>query len=160
MGPDDTTTGAELRCVRDALGLSLDWLANHLGVTPAALRQWESERHGKRPPANVTHRVWELLAQQETHITNVVEQTLATTPARVTLLRFRSDADLAGHNVNLPAPTHGVAQLHIARELQDAGRDVRIIWFNPVQYQHWLDTQPGDLKDTPHNRQVWADQLA
>jgi len=45
MPEDERMTGAELRMVRDYLGLTGDWLAAHLKVSPRTVRHWEHGRH-------------------------------------------------------------------------------------------------------------------
>lgn len=41
MPEDERMTDAEFRVVREYLGLTGDWLANHLGVSPRTVRHWE-----------------------------------------------------------------------------------------------------------------------
>jgi len=38
-------TPAEFRVIREFLGLSGDWLAAHLGVSPRTVRHWEAGRY-------------------------------------------------------------------------------------------------------------------
>lgn len=44
MGADERMTGVELKTIREWLGLSGDWLAHHLEVTPRSVRHWEAGR--------------------------------------------------------------------------------------------------------------------
>lgn len=45
MPEDERMQGIELKMVREWLGVSGDWLAEHLGVTPRTVRHWESGRY-------------------------------------------------------------------------------------------------------------------
>lgn len=161
VGPDDPTTGAELRTIRDALGLPLDWVAHHTGVSPGQLRQWEAERKTKRPPRNVAAHLWRLLEGQEDYIDTELDRLTGgdPAPARLTLLRFRGDGDAAAHGLNMPATTHGIAQLRIARALEEDGIQTRMIWFNPAEYGIWLDQQPETRHDSPQMQQTWAESI-
>jgi DNA-binding transcriptional regulator YiaG len=42
MPDTEVMTDAEFRCVREWLGVTGDWLADHLGVTGRSVRRWEA----------------------------------------------------------------------------------------------------------------------
>lgn len=45
MPEDERMTDAEFKVVREFLGLTGDWLAAHLGVSPRTVRHWEQGRY-------------------------------------------------------------------------------------------------------------------
>jgi DNA-binding transcriptional regulator YiaG len=45
MPEDERMTDAEFRVVREFLGLTGDWLASHLGVSPRTVRHWEEGKY-------------------------------------------------------------------------------------------------------------------
>ncbi|MGI5273146.1 helix-turn-helix domain-containing protein [Nonomuraea sp. CA-218870] len=45
MPEDERMTDAELKVVREFLGVTGDWLADHLGVSPRTVRHWEQGKY-------------------------------------------------------------------------------------------------------------------
>jgi len=45
MPDDERMTDAEFKVVREYLGLTGDWLAGHLGVSPRTVRHWEQGKY-------------------------------------------------------------------------------------------------------------------
>jgi len=64
MPEDERMTPAELRMVRDYLGLTGDWLAAHLVVDPRTVRHWEAGKYPIRDGVRLEiERMKELTAQ-------------------------------------------------------------------------------------------------
>lgn len=40
-----TLTGAEVRTIREGLGVTAEWLAYHLGIQPRTIQRWEAGRN-------------------------------------------------------------------------------------------------------------------
>lgn len=117
MPEDERMTDAELRVVREYLGLTGDWLAQHLGVSPRTVRHWEQ---GKYPiPDGVRLAVEQLEAQTATFVTAVVQKLLASDETDLTVLTYRSDADYhAAHpEIPFPASWHRAVVARVAQEV-------------------------------------------
>lgn len=151
-------TPAELRTIRDALGVSADWVAGRARVTLRSVRSWESGRKGVAVPADVAAFMTAAWAAQRDYTRRETARIRATGPHRVTLLRYRSDQDLHTYapHVLLPAVAHGIAQLYIADDLhhQDA-IPTRVVWADVTDYRAGLHGRD----DTPDALQEWADNL-
>lgn len=162
MGPEDLTTGTEMRTIRESLGLSLDWTATYLGINAGTLRKWEAQRRTEHIPLDAGRRLWSLLDAYEAYVRSECDDLVRDShPSAVTFLRFRGDADaemtLTAEGVNLPAAAHGVAQLRIARRVQEHfGVPTRLIWFNPAEYGRWLEAEYPGASDNAGLREEWA----
>jgi DNA-binding transcriptional regulator YiaG len=156
-------TPAELKTLREACGLSLPKLAAICGVQERTARYWES---GKTTvPADVQARVYHLdaqltlIAQQAINTVAEVIQRQGSAPAYITLLRYRTDADLDHFH---PSPTlatchtgtHAAMLYRIYNTLQRQSIPCRIVYMEPEAYQNWLiATQQTDTEAT---RSAWA----
>jgi DNA-binding transcriptional regulator YiaG len=115
MPDDERMTDAEFRVVRDWLGLTGDWLANHLGVSSRTVRHWEQ---GKYPvPDGVRLELESLEAQTGKFVSAVIDQ-LKDVPAPG-VLTYRTDAEYqAAHpEVPFPASWHRAVVARIAQEV-------------------------------------------
>ena len=117
--PDTTTmTCAELRTIREYLGVTGDWLAAHLDVAPRTVRHWE---HGKYAiPAGVAEAVEQLEAAAADAVTaGVTAYEDMPDPAAVPLITYRDDADYRAHHpeVTWPASWHRAVCARIAEEV-------------------------------------------
>jgi transcriptional regulator with XRE-family HTH domain len=115
MPEDERMTPAEFRVVREFLGLTGDWLADHLGVSSRTVRHWEQ---GKYPiPDGVRLALEDLEARTGEFVSGCVEKLLdLPDPALVT---YRSDAEYhAAHpEVPFPASWHRAVVARIAQEV-------------------------------------------
>ncbi len=153
---DEPVTPAELRSIREALGLSLDRAAQTIGVTPRTVRAWESGRSGTSVPRDVADVMHAAYAAQADYVRAAVDRIIADPPERVSLLRYRTDEDLHAHepNTRLTSAAHGIAQQHIAYETHArCGIPARVVWANLRDYHAWAATHPGATL------QAWADDL-
>lgn len=119
MPDDERMTDAEFRVVRDWLGLTGEWLAGHLGVSPRMVRHWEQ---GKYPvPDRVRLELEDLEARTGTFVSGVVAQLLdAPEPGVIT---YRTDAEYhAAHpEIPFPAAWHRAVVARIAQEVPGLG---------------------------------------
>lgn len=125
---------AELKTLREACGLSQEWLAQRAGVNQRTVRYWES---GKSP---VPDDVAQVIAGIDETLETAAEQ--ARTQARrmslshgkpeaVTLFRYSSDAELWEHRRDmqgLPATCHAALLARARRLLIADGQAVEIHW--------------------------------
>jgi len=114
----DRMNAAELRVIREHLGLTGDALAAHLRVSGRTVRHWEE---GKYPvPGGVATEI----AKLETHTADFVRQladSLADRPAPL-IETYRTDADYREHDPQgaLPASWHRAAVARVRDLLPDA----------------------------------------
>lgn len=114
----DTMTDAELRVVREYLGLTGDWLAAHLHVSPRTVRHWEQ---GKYPiPRGVREDIERLEQATATAVTvGVAAYRDIPDPTAVPLITYRTDGDYHAHHreVLWPASWHRAVCARIAHEV-------------------------------------------
>jgi DNA-binding transcriptional regulator YiaG len=128
-------TPAELKTLREALGLSQAHLAHLAGVQERTVRHWEAGRNAAPPD------VAAMLANIDASIDRQVQQALATAreliaqaghaPDCIDLLRYRTDADLwAAHPdyAPLPVTTHAAMLARTRRALADLHVASRIVY--------------------------------
>jgi hypothetical protein len=108
-------TEAEFRVIREFLGVSGDWIAQHLGVSPRTVRHWEAGRY--RIPDGVRVEV----ERMERETADIVAAGIAQlmdhpSPSVVT---YRSDAEYhAAHpEAGWPAAWHRAVVARIAQEV-------------------------------------------
>lgn len=128
-------TPAELKTLREALGLSQDQLARLAGVQGRTIRHWEAGRNSA--PDDVAA----MVARIDAGLDRQVQQALTTAreliaqagrlPDCIDLLRYRTDADLwAAHPdyAPLPVTTHAVMLARTRRALADLKVASRIVY--------------------------------
>lgn len=156
-------TPAELKTLREACGLSLPQLAALCQVQERTARYWESGKTSV--PTDVQNRVYNLDVQL-TLIANQAIKTVASViqrqgkaPANITLLRYRTDADLDRFH---PSPTlatcytstHAAMLYRIYNTLQRESIPCRIVYMEPEAYTAWLKSTAQT--DTEATRSTWA----
>lgn len=115
MPQDERMTAAELRVVREFLGLTPEWLAEHLNVTGRTVRHWERSKY--HIPDGVRLEIEDLEYRTGTFVSGVIEQLMdLPDPAVVT---YRSDAEYhAAHpDVPFPASWHRAVVARVAQEV-------------------------------------------
>lgn len=127
-------TPAEFKTLREALGLTLNWVAEQAGVYIRTAQYWESGRQS--PPADVV----DMLQRLDAQIDKVVIETLDTyadvaetngEPEDVELYRYRENIDLWTEKPEMrPLPvTYHAAMLHrVAKALRNIGLTVQIVY--------------------------------
>jgi len=107
-------TDAELKVVREFLGLTGDWLANYLGVSPRTVRHWEQ---GKYPiPDGVRLAIEDLEAYTARCVAGVVEK-LKDYPDPVVTYRNDAEYHAAHPEVPFPASWHRAVIARVAQEV-------------------------------------------
>lgn len=114
MPEDERMTPAEFKVVREFLGLTGDWLAAHLNVSPRTVRHWEEGKY--KIPDGVRLTIEGLEAQTGEYVGAVVEQ-LMDLPDPV-IATYRTDADYKAADPASPFPASWHRAV-IARVAQD-----------------------------------------
>lgn len=111
---DERMTDAEFKVVREYLGLTLDWLADHLNVSSRTVRHWEA---GKYPIPDGVRLAMEDLERRTGEFVAAITEKLLDLP-EPGVITYRNDADYhAAHpEVPFPAAWHRAV---IARAAQD-----------------------------------------
>lgn len=137
---------AELKTIREAVGLSVPDLAALAGVQERSVRYWESGRNAV--PEEVAALVQSLddrLQAMACHAVEVVRSLIAqhgAAPESITLLRYRENADLWHYMPDfkpLPVTTHGALLARCRAALADLHVGTRIVYMDPQAYALWLD---------------------
>jgi hypothetical protein len=115
MPDDERMTDAEFRVVREFLGLTGDWLAEHLDVSGRTVRNWE---HGKYPVPDGVRLEVERLERQTGEFVGAVVAQLLDVPDP-TVVTYRSDAAYhAAHpEIPFPASWHRAVLARVALEV-------------------------------------------
>lgn len=115
METTDTMTAAELRVVREYLGLTIEWLCEHLGVQGRTGRRWEA---GDSPiPEGVRLAIEQIETQTALVVDAAVEACNASTDP--IMLTYRTDADHRTHHPeqSWPASWHRAVVARVAQEV-------------------------------------------
>lgn len=149
---------AELKTLREAVGLSVPDLAALASVQERSVRYWESGR--SQVPEDVAAMVLGIDAQLDA----LAAQTLAFVrdvvktqglPEDITLLRYRENADLWHFRPDfkpLPTTTHGALLARCRAALADLHVKTRIVYMEPQAYGQWLEGRV----DSEVLRSEWA----
>ncbi|WP_405149417.1 DUF1870 family protein [Sphaerisporangium sp. NBC_01403] len=115
MPEDERMTDAEFKVVREFLGLTGDWLAGHLGVSPRTVRHWE---HGKYPIPDGVRLALEDLEDRTGEFIGGCVKALMDVPDPA-LLTYRTDEEYhAAHpEIPFPASWHRAVVARIAQEV-------------------------------------------
>lgn len=152
-------TAAELKTLREAVGLSVPDLAALANVQERSVRYWESGRSAA--PADVAAMVSNLDAHLDTltgHVVDLVREAMAQqggAPESITLLRYRENADLWHYRPDfkpLPTTTHGALLARCRAALADLHVKTRIVYMEPQAYAQWL----AGRADSEALRSEWA----
>lgn len=115
MPEDERMTPAEFKVAREFLGLTGDWLAEHLNVSGRTVRHWEQ---GKYPiPDGVRLQIEGLEARTSAFITGLVVKLMDLPEPGV--ITYRDDAEyLAAHpDAEFPASWHRAVIARVAQEV-------------------------------------------
>lgn len=112
---DEPMTGAELRVVREWLGLTTRWLADHLDVAERSIHRWES---GERPIPDGVRLAVERLEQATSEIVEAAVTACNDAPDPG-LITYRSDGEYAEHHPEQPWPAswHRAVVARVAHEV-------------------------------------------
>lgn len=115
MPEDERMTPAEFKVVREFLGLTGDWLAAHLGVSPRTVRHWEQGKYAI--PDGVRLAVEDLERRTGEFVGGVVEKLMDLPDPGV--ITYRDDAEYrAAHpDAEFPASWHRAVVARVAQEV-------------------------------------------
>jgi len=115
MPEDERMTPAELKVVREYLGLSSAALAKYLGVSDRTVRHWEA---GKYPiPDGVRLEVEKLEAYTAEFVASVVEKVMDISDPVVVTYRTDEEYHAAHPEIPLPASWHRAVIARVAQEV-------------------------------------------
>ncbi|MFF8610867.1 helix-turn-helix domain-containing protein [Streptomyces sp. NPDC015346] len=115
MPEDERMTDAEFRVVREYLGLTGDWLAEHLGVSGRTVRHWEQGKYAI--PDGVRLEMEDLERRTAEFVAGVVAQLLDIPSPGVLTYRTDEDYHAAHPDVPFPASWHRAVIARIAQEV-------------------------------------------
>lgn len=115
MPEDERMTDAELRVVREYLGLTPEWLADHLGVSARTVRHWEAGKYAI--PDGVRLEVEDLEVRTGQFVDGVIAQFMDMPDPGV--ITYRTDAEYhAAHpEIPFPASWHRAVVARVAQEV-------------------------------------------
>jgi transcriptional regulator with XRE-family HTH domain len=115
MPEDERMTDAELRTVREFLGLTPEWLAAHLGVSARTVRHWEAGRYAI--PDGVRLEIEDLERRTGEFISGIVPQLLDLPDPGVYVYRSDEEYHTAHPEIPFPASWHRAVVARIALEV-------------------------------------------
>ena len=156
-------TPAELKTLRESLGLTLNWMAEQTGVKLRSVQYWESgERSVPDDIAQMLYSIDEALEQMVTgsrdQVRAMVEEDGA--PNGIDLIRYKTDKDLHKYHPNLaplPATTHATMLARLRREFLRMGIETRIVYLDSEAYEAWR--KACGLDDSERTRVQWSSSL-
>lgn len=145
-------TGAELKTLRESLGLTVAWVAEQAQVKHRTVTYWES---GRFPvPSDVAAMLTAIESQLHNRMDALDRHLMV---AHRNLIRYRTDSDLWDFEPDLrplPATSHAAMLGWLRHKRFAQGWPVGIVWMNPGEYREWL----GHSQDDPTKRFAWAAQ--
>lgn len=154
-------TAAEFKTIRESLGLTAQWIADQAGVKLRTAQYWEAGRMAvpvgvAKMLKGIDETIQSSVANALAHVDQLSNQ--HGEPSEITLLRYRTDADLWRFRPDmkpLPATTHAAMLARLSRGLRSRGIPSIIKFMEPVQYLAWLNGR----SDTESERSAWAATL-
>ncbi|KAF0646289.1 MULTISPECIES: helix-turn-helix domain-containing protein [Streptomyces] len=115
MPEDERMNPAEFKVVREFLGLTGDWLAHHLEVSPRTVRHWEAGKYAI--PDGVRLAIEDLEARTGEYVSQLIEKLLDLPEPGV--ITYRDDAEYhAAHpESGWPASWHRAVVARVAQEV-------------------------------------------
>lgn len=148
-------TGAELKTIRESLGLTAEWLAERAKVALRTFRYWESGK-SKVPEdviSQVEHLYKNFLETIEKHTFEIKKLIKNKKTNFLILLRYRTNQDLWEFQKEffpMPCTFHAQILQHVKNNFKNS--EVRIIFFEPEIYKKWLKNEI----DTSAKRAEWG----
>lgn len=113
MPEDERMTPAEFKVVREWLGLTGDWLAEHLGVSPRTVRHWEQGKYAI--PDSVRLRIEDLEARTAQFADGIAEQLMDVPDPAVITYRDDDEYHAAHPDITFPASWHRAVIARVAQ---------------------------------------------
>lgn len=115
MPEDERMTPAEFKVVREFLGLSGDWLATYLGVSPRTVRHWEQGKYAI--PDGVRLAIEDLERRTGEFISGIVEKLMDLPDPGVLTYRDDTEYRAAHPGTEFPASWHRAVVARVAQEV-------------------------------------------
>ncbi|UQA91374.1 Aca2/YdiL-like domain-containing protein [Streptomyces halobius] len=115
MPEDERMTPAEFKVVREFLGLTGDWLAEHLGVSPRTVRHWEQGKYAI--PDGVRLEIEDLERRTGEFVTRIVEALMDLPDPGVVTYRDDAEYHAAHPESEFPASWHRAVVARVAQEV-------------------------------------------
>jgi hypothetical protein len=115
MPEDERMTPAEFKVVREFLGLTGDWLAAHLKVSPRTVRHWEQGKYAI--PDGVRLEIEKLEAHTGEVIGGIVEKLMDLPDPGVITYRDDAEYQAAHPEASFPASWHRAVVARVAQEV-------------------------------------------
>ncbi|MEU2603299.1 helix-turn-helix domain-containing protein [Streptomyces albus] len=115
MPEDERMTAAEFKVVREFLGLTGDWLAGHLGVSPRTVRHWEQGKYAI--PDGVRLEIEKLERQTGEFVSGIVEKLMDLPNPGVITYRDDDEYHAAHPEIPFPAAWHRAVVARVAQEV-------------------------------------------
>jgi transcriptional regulator with XRE-family HTH domain len=150
--------GAELKTIRESLGLSLQWLADKASVSHRSAAYWEA---GAKIPNDVIKLILSLEKSVNNAVANALISIIDATenqqglPDRIVLVRYKTDQDLWRFRKDMagfPASYHASILYRLRTEITKLGIACHVVWLDPIKYIEWL----GNREDSESMRSAWA----
>lgn len=149
--------GAELKTIRESLGISAQWLANQSGVKLRSVQYWES---GRSPvPDDVSGMVTRIDQMLDESVNRYIDhvQSMPSPPKMIALVRYRNDSDLWSFRTDmkpLPATCHGALLARLIKRLGGAKISAHVVYMDARKYREWLSNNGMD--ESEQSRAAWA----
>ena len=152
-------TPAELKTIRESLGLPLQWVADQAKVQLRSAQYWESGQRSvpddvAKMLLGLDEQFWQLVADYMAQVKEIVEENGAL-PEEVVLIRYKTDADLWKFHPEfrpIPANAHAALISRTRRGLWELGVPSIIEYMEPAEYKAWLNGR----EDDEEMRSEWA----
>jgi hypothetical protein len=162
-------TSAELKTIRESLGLPVAWIAKQSRVQERTVRYWEAGK--MRVPADVAQMLVGIDARFDIIVGETVEQVTETRHRKdlhdpgkemsVVLIRYLSDGDLWHYQTDfrpLPATAHAALLERLRRKLLGEDIAVTIMYMIPAEYEKWRKEK--GMADSQSTRSLWGAEQA
>lgn len=152
-------TNAEVKTLRESLGLSVAWLSRAARVDERTVRYWESGHTSV--PADVAQLLAEvnrmLNLAVDKHEELIFQIEVTDRPDHIVMLRYRTNEDLwrfqpEFREMGLPATCHAAMLARLIHRMERRGQKVTLVYMEPEEYLAWL----GKVPDSSARRAAWA----
>lgn len=152
-------TSAELKTLREHLGLSAQWCATRMGVQLRTWQYWEFGKSGRTGPpddaSNMINGIYRSFLNAAIETADLIAKKQ---PSVVALVRYRDDEALWKYRPDmepLPCTAHAaLLQMIIDRLSGKAGTTIRMIYFDEESYLDWLKFESRDHSEAAVS--AWA----
>ncbi|MFF7558279.1 helix-turn-helix domain-containing protein [Streptomyces olivaceus] len=115
MPEDERMTSAELRVVREYLGLTPEWLAGHLKVSARTVRHWEAGKYAI--PDGVRLEIEDLERRTGEFVSGIIDQLMDLPDPGVVTYRDDEEYHAAHPGIGFPASWHRAVVARVAQEV-------------------------------------------